>query len=295
LSTLGVFLARGGGDELPNFTTVSEGGGVISRHMRYCTFPVTVSRDGEVVVFAESQGPIPPGIPEGTRVYNTSGSLLFTLDPEFLADVGTGTDKPRTLYASSKYIIQVCHRVARVPNDPPEVNSEGQPIIGKLTEHGAHYVQVYDVDGSKLWEVRYAGITNNVRFIVSDNDEHVLIYVPRATTTTCEVFEIGTGRKERAFEVPADPAFGLSDLSISNDGLKSSLVYTRDESQAEDGLTKTTASIYENGNLTTVFETEYKVSETDGEIGINFSNLGGFAMVTVGDGFRTYNFKSEGY
>jgi hypothetical protein len=265
--------------------------GVYTRFFpKYGGNPFCISTDGGIIVIPEHDGRVPIKGPKGTRIYDNQGELLFTLNPDFVADIGTSTHKPLVIYASAKYIIQICQRAVRKAYDTPAFNDEGEELESLTGVPGEQYIQVYDRGGGLLWQEVFEVSPYITNFTVADNEEYIAVIIPN-TTRECRVFELKTGKEKYRLSLPED--FGpVSDASISNDGSKLTVVEDKCEGPGDYTLDGK-AILYIEGLEAAVFEHTYDYNETDGSFNVIFSEKGNLFVITANRGFRIFRISSD--
>ena len=292
LDTVGVFLARRGGKEDPNIVVINKEGHLTGTYQPVCSLPACVSRDGQIIALAESDTGSPAGYPKGTRIFDKSGNLLFTLDPDYICDLGIGGGRSLVLYASANYIIQACHKVERMVNDPPRYDSAGNVIEGIRPISGEHFIQVYNRDGILIWQKGFSGILALTTFSVSDNDKYIMVYVPQPSPR-CVVFEADTGLREYEVPLGTDPGVRLSDAGVADDGSKIFVVFNKNAGRPGIEFRKARALVYDNGVKIAEFEHEYDLAKTAGDYHLQFSKSGEFLAVTANKEFRIFRIRAK--
>jgi len=129
-----------------------------------------VSKGGRYILLGEPLG-VPVGWAGGTTVYSKDGTLKTHLDPLFLCQTTALNLRGQTLYGSGKLIIQsgvYGHR---------KVNPEGNLTGVTDSPEFARGIQVYNADGTKLWEKNLGeGPGRELNFFVSNNDEFIAFF-----------------------------------------------------------------------------------------------------------------------
>lgn len=255
---------------------------------RYCGKSFCVSTDGSIIVTPENEGRVPARGPKGTRVYDNSGELLFTLDPGFLADISTGTLNPSDIYASSRYIIQICQKAVRTPFDPPAYNNKGEELESLTGVQGVQYIQVYNRSGELSWQQVFAVSLYPTKFAVADNEEYIAVILP-TPTPECRVFEVQTGKEQYRTYLPEDFRH-VSNAGISNDGSK--LFVVKNKWGDSGGMVEGKAILFIRGRKVATFEHTYDYNETDGSFDLIFSEGGGLFVITADRSFRLFRISS---
>lgn len=257
---------------------------------RYCGKPFCISTDGGIIVIAENDARVPARGPKGTRVYDNHGELLFTLNPEFVANVGTSTQQPGVIFASSRYIIQICHKAKRTGFEPTIYDSDGEELDGITTVPSEQYLQVYDRNGKLKWQKVFATSRYCVKFSVAENEEYIAVILPEPKPE-CWVFDLTTGEELYNVNLPVD-FWHVSDAGISNDGSKLSVV--RDKwGGPGNNIVESEALLFNQGLEAAAFENAYDYNETEGSYNFIFSENEGLFVITANRGFRFFRISSD--
>jgi hypothetical protein len=292
LETVGIFLAWRTPKEKPAIVVINKEGHVTGTNPPACNRPACVSRGGQIIALAEADTGSPAGYPKGTRIFDKSGNLLFTLDPNYICDLGMGGGRTLVLYASANYIIQTCHKLERMVNDPPRYDSEGNVIEGIRPVSGEHFIQVYNRDGILKWQKGFSDVLALTTFSVSDNDKYVMVYVPQPSPR-CEIFEAGTGLREYEIPLGTDPDVRLSDAGVGDQGSQIFVVFDENGDRPGTYFRTSRAMVYDNGVKIAEFENEYDSAKTAGDNHIRYSKTGEFLAVTLNKGYRIFRIRGR--
>jgi len=264
LSTVCVYNYRYGSEENPNIHIITNSGALIKTYHPNCGVPFQVSRDGENIIIADKTDG-----DSGTRVFTKRGNLLFTLDPEYRCNLGSGRTGGLILYGSSKYIVQACRK-----GDNPE-----------------DYLQVYDGHGSLLWQKSFGISSGNIRFEVSANDEYLLVYYLEPNAGF-EVFNLANGTPIRKVSIDGKPPGGFFRGGVSADSSEVYIVFTKYLGKAgvPNSTFDSTLFIFKEGTRIAEFRNKYDLNNlATGAYGVRFSRDGKYVVVTDGKGFRLFS------
>lgn len=248
-----------------------------------------ISTDGGIIVIPEKDGGVPTTGPKGTRVYDNRGELLFTLNPDFAADIGTGTRKPLEIYASGKYIIQICQKAIRKPFYSPVISDEGDELENLTGVPGAQYIQVYNRNGELLWQEVFGVSHFIISFTLAENEEYLAVILP-TPTPECRVFEVQTGEEQYRIYLP-EGFRHVSNAGISNDG--STLFVVKNKWSDSGSIVEGKVILFIGGRKAVTFGHTYDYNETDGSFDLIFSKASGLFVITADRGFRLFRMSPE--
>jgi hypothetical protein len=153
-----------------------------------------------------------PGLNRGTRIFDSSGDLKHTLNPNIYAGKPGGLGlRGRVFYGSDGYIIQIGVPCVYKEYEVKSVLTMEACIYDLLI----HIIEVYDGNATMIWDKELPKEDNESYLFVSDNENYVGVY--SGITDLLTVFVLSNG--DILYEKRLDDIVGwFTAGDISEDG-----------------------------------------------------------------------------